>query len=162
LSSSRASGGSADGTRLELSRSWILAGALVALHAVAAGCALIVVQGPAGLGLAAAFLALGAAAAWARALHGSGASVRAIELADGVLLELKDGRRISAELAASRHVSRFMVTLPVRRPVRRTILVTRDMLRAEEFRRLCLWALWGKLPAAMGKLPKVAHKQLQA
>ena len=40
-----------------------------------------------------------------------------------------------------------MVTLPVRRPMRRTILVTRDMLAAEEFRRLRLWALWGRLPA---------------
>ena len=101
------------------------------------------------------FLTLGAAAAWARALHGSRASVRAIELSDELLVELNDGRRIGAELAANRHVSRLMVTLPVRRPVRRTILVTRDMLRAEEFRRLCLWALWGKLPG-------VAHKQLQA
>jgi hypothetical protein len=150
------------GARLELSRSWFLAGAIIALHALAAGCLLLVVQGLFGLLLGVAFLMLGAAAAWGRALHGSAASVRAIELADGVLLELKDGRRISAELAANRHVSRFMVTLPVRRPMRRTILVTRDMLRAEEFRRLCLWALWGKLPAAMGKLPKVAHKQLQA
>lgn len=72
-----------------------------------------------------------------------------------MILELKDGRRFPAELGAARHVSRFMVTLPLRRPMRRTILVTRDMLGPEEFRRLCLWALWGKLPG-------VAHKQLQA
>jgi hypothetical protein len=43
----------------------------------------------------------------------------------------------------------------VRRPARRTILVTRDMLEAEEFRRLRLFALWGRLP-------KVAAKQLLA
>jgi hypothetical protein len=141
--------------RLELSRSWVLAGAILALHALAAGCVFMVLEGVSGSLLGAAFLALGGAAAWARALHGSGASVRAIELSDELLFELKDGRRCKAELAEYRHVSRFMVTLPVRRPMRRTILVTRDMLRAEEFRRLCLWMLWGKLP-------RVAHKQLQA
>jgi hypothetical protein len=48
-----------------------------------------------------------------------------------------------------------MATLPVRRPMRRTILVTGDMLRAEEFRRLRLWALWGRLP-------RVAPEQLRA
>ena len=36
-----------------------------------------------------------------------------------------------------------MHRLPVQR---RTILVTRDMLGREEFRRLRLWALWGRLP----------------
>lgn len=107
--------------------------------------------------LAAALLALGAAAAWARALHRSGASVRAIELSgNDMLLELRDGRRAAAELGGARHVSRFMVTLPVRRPVRRTILVTGDMLPPDEFRRLRLWALWGKIPAG------VAPKQLPA
>jgi hypothetical protein len=59
------------------------------------------------------------------------------------------------ELAERRHVSRFLVTLSLRRPARRTILVTRDMLEAEEFRRLRLFALWGRLP-------KVAAKQLLA
>jgi hypothetical protein len=34
----------------------------------------------------------------------------------------------------------------------RTILVTRDMLGASEFRRLRLWALWGKLPVAAKQL----------
>jgi hypothetical protein len=146
------------GTRLELSRSWILAAALLALHAAAAGSALVVVGGLAGVALAAAFVLLGAAAAWARALHGSRASARALELSESemireMILELKDGRRFPAELGVARHVGRFMVALPLRRPVRRTILVTRDMLAREEFRRLCLWALWGKLP-------RVAHKQL--
>ena len=97
---------------------------------------------------------LGLAAAWARALHGSTASVRAIELSENdMTLELKDGRRSSAQLGPSRHVSRFLVTLPVRRPVRRTVLVTRDMLPAEEFRRLRLWVLWEKLPVAAKQLP---------
>ena len=113
-------------------------------------------QGLSGWALAAGFVLLGTAAAWARALHGSRASVRALELAaDGALVELKDGQRLAAELGSSRYVTRFIVALPLRRPLRRTVLVTRDMLSAEEFRRLCLWALWGKLP-------RVAHKQLPA
>jgi hypothetical protein len=70
-------------------------------------------------------------------------------------VEMQDGRKVGAELDGQRHVSRFMVTLPVRRPMRRTILVTRDMLPAQEFRLLRLWALWGRLPG-------VAHKQLPA
>jgi len=142
------------GTRLVLSRSWTLAAAILALHGAAAGSMLTIVQGWPGIALAAAFLMLGIAAAWARALHGSPASVRAIELSGSdMTLQLKDGRRLRAELGARRHVSRFMVTLPLRRPVRRTVLVTRDMLEAEEFRRLRLWALWGKLPVAAKQLP---------
>ncbi len=140
--------------RLELSPSWSLFAAILGLLALAAASVLTVMQGLSAVALAAALLVLGAAAAWARALHRSGASVRAIELSgNDMLLELRDGRRAAAELGGARHVSRFMVTLPVRRPVRRTILVTRDMLPPEEFRRLRLWALWGKAPG-------VAHKQL--
>jgi hypothetical protein len=48
-----------------------------------------------------------------------------------------------------------LVTLSLRRPARRTLLVTRDMLHADSFRRLRVWALWGRLPA-------VAAKQLPA
>jgi hypothetical protein len=141
------------GTRLELARSWILAAAILLLHATAAASILTIPQGSAGVALAAAVLLLGIAAAWGRALHGSSASVRAIELSGNeITLELRDGRRVSAELGPSRHVSRFIVTLPVRRPLRRTVLVTRDMLRAEEFRRLRLWALWGKVPVAAKQL----------
>jgi len=134
-------------TRLELSRSWVLAAVIVALHAAAALSVLAVLRTAPGYALAAALLGLGAAAAWARALHGSLRSVRALELSGSdLVLELRDGTRHAAELAAGRHVSRAMVTLPVRRPVRRTILVTRDMLEPDSFRRLRLWALWGKLP----------------
>jgi len=142
-----------NGARLELSRSWILAAVILALHGAAAASLAAVVPGWAGAALGAAFMLLGLAAAWARALHGSSASVRALEIGDALVLELKDGRRLAAELGASRHVSRVMVTLPVSRPVRRTILVTRDMLGEEEFRRLRLWALWQKLPVAGKQLP---------
>jgi hypothetical protein len=145
-----------NGTRLELSPSWILAAAIMALHVAAASSVFIAIPALAGSALAAALLALGLGAAWSRALLRSKASVRALELAGPhITLELRSGERLAAELAAPRHVSRFMLTLPVRRPVRRTILVTRDMLEAEEFRRLRLWTLWGRLP-------KVAPKQLPA
>ena len=141
-------------TRLELSPSWIFAAAILLLHAAAAGSVLAVMPGLAGIALGAGLFLLGIAAAWARGLHGSRASLRALELSGSeILLELKDGRRFQAELGANRHVSRFMVSLPVRRPVRRTILVTGDMLRAEEFRTLRLWTLWGKLPVAAKQLP---------
>ena len=70
-----------------------------------------------------------------------------------MLLVLKDGRRVAAELGERRHVSRFMVALPLRGALRRTVLVTADMLSAAEFRRLRLWALWGKLPVAAAQLP---------
>ena len=135
------------GTRLELSPSWSLAAAIVALHSLAAVSVLLVLPGLPGFSLAIAFLALGLAAAWARGLHRSGASVTAIELSPReVFIELRDGRRLGAEVGPNRHVSRYMVTLPLKAPLRRTLLVTRDMLEAQEFRRLRIWALWGKLP----------------
>jgi hypothetical protein len=148
------------GTRLELSRSWILALAIVVLHAAAAASVFAALGTAMGYALGGAVLALGLAAAWSRALLGSAQSIRAVELGPaGLTLELRNGRSFVAELGERRHVSRFMVTLPVRRPVRRTILVSRDMLEGEEFRRLRLWALWGKLPT---HLARVAPKQLPA
>jgi len=143
-----------NGPRLELSRSWTFAALIVALHCAAATSILIAMPSFVGGALAAGFVTLGAAAAWARALHASRGSVRALELGKPLMVELRDGRRFETEVGGNRHVSRFMVTLPLRRPLRRTILVTRDMLAPEEFRRLRLWALWEKLP--------VAAKQLQA
>ena len=141
------------GTRLELSPSRSFAGAILALHAAAAACVIIVMQNLAGSLLGAGLVLLGLAAAWARALHGARGSVRALELSENAMIvELKDGRRLAPEVRSGRHVSRFLVTLPLRRP-RRTILVARDMLRPEEFRRLRLWALWGKLPVAAKQLP---------
>ena len=105
---------------------------------------LIAVPGWAGWALAAALAALGLTAAWSRALLRSPQSPRTLVLSEkGIELETADGRSYSAPRANSGSVSRFMVTLPVRG---RTILVTRDMLGGEEFRRLRLWALWGRLP----------------
>ena len=143
------------GLRLELARSPRLAALIVGLHGAAALSVLAVVPGIGGGLLAAALLALGAAAAWSRALQGSGGSVRALELeGPAIALQLASGERIVAELAPRRYVTRFVVALPVRRP-RRTVLVTRDMLAPDSFRSLRLWALWGKVPG-------VAAKQLPA
>jgi hypothetical protein len=138
------------GTRLALSPSWSLAAAIVALHAAAAAAVVFTWGNAAGYALAAALVALGLAAAWARALLGSSRSVVAIDVSGRVELRNGEWRDIAA---GRRHVGRFMVTLPLGG---RTILVTRDMLRAEEFRRLRLWALWGKLP---GVAPEQLHSR---
>jgi len=111
-------------------------------------------MGMPGAVLALALFSLGAAAAWSRALLRSGSSVRVLELARAALtIELANGERIAAEIGERRYVSRILVTLPLRRP-RRTLLVTADMLPAAEFRRLRIWALWGRLPGvAAAQLP---------
>jgi hypothetical protein len=142
--------------RLQLSPSPAFATALVALHAGAALCILLVLPSVPGAALAICVTALGLAAAWSRALLKSASSVRAIELeAGGASFELAGGERFAAQLTERRYVSRFMVALPVRGRLRRTVLVTLDMLGEESFRVLRIWALWGKLP-------RVAAKQLRA
>jgi len=142
--------------RLQLSPSAAFATALVAVHACAALCLLLVLPSVSGAALAICLMALGLAAAWSRALLKSASSVRAIELeAGGASFELAGGERFAAKLSERRYVNRFMVALPVQGPVRRTVLVTLDMLGEESFRVLRLWALWGKLP-------EVAAKQLPA
>jgi hypothetical protein len=142
--------------RLELSPSPRLAALIVALHLAAGAAAFAVVPGAAGAALWAAFAALGAAAARSRALHRAPRSVRMVELAgEGAFLTLANGTRLSGELGAPHHVSRFAVALPVRPPAGRTLFVTPDMLDATSYRALRLWALWGKLPA-------VAEQQLRS
>jgi hypothetical protein len=142
--------------RLELEPSPLLATALVGLHGAAAACALLVMPAfPGGL-LAALLAGLGARAAWTRALLRSRASARVLELEGAhATITLGDGGTLTGEVAARRYVSRFAVTFFLRRPARRSLLVTRDMLDADSFRRLRVWALWGRLPA-------VATKQLAA
>ena len=144
--------------RLELKPSFPLAAAIFAAHAAAAVSAFACIPGAPGGLLACALLALGAAAAWSRALLRSAASVRALEI-DGsnLALELRSGRAIHALAAERRYVSRWLVAVPLRGPAR-TILVTADMLDAESFRLLRVWALWAKLPAAPARA--VAGKQL--
>jgi len=142
--------------RLRLSPSPAFAAALVALHACAALCVLLVLPAFPGAALAICLLALGLAAAWSRALLRSASSVRAIEIeAGGASFELAGGERIAAQLTRRRYVNRFMVALPVQGRLPRTVLVTLDMLGEESFRMLRIWALWGKLP-------QVAPQQLPA
>ena len=138
--------------RLVLSPSPVFAAVIVVLHAAAGVSAFLALGGLAGAALGAMLVALGLAAAWSRALLRSARSVRALEIgAEELLLELAGGARIAAQPAARRYVSRLAVVLPLRRPARRTILVTADMLGAAEFRQLRIWALWAKLPAVAGK-----------
>jgi hypothetical protein len=142
--------------RLELAPSVPLAIALMGAHAAAAACLGAVLPGAAGLGAAALLVLAGAASARKHALLRGRAAVRLLELGgDQLEVQLASGETFPAELAGRRYVGRHMVVLVLRRPVRRTILVTRDMAGAQLFRRLRIWALWGKLPV-------VAAKQLPA
>jgi hypothetical protein len=141
--------------RLSLAPSPRLAALLLALHGCAAAAVLAVLPDAMGGLLAAAFMALGAAAAWSRALHRSATSVRVLELAgEKAAIELANGARVEATVSPRRHVSRMAVALPLRGAARRTLLITRDMLDPESFRALRVWALWGRT--------SVAAKQLEA
>jgi hypothetical protein len=142
--------------RLELKPSRALALAIIVAHAAAAAAAYRVVPGLIGAALAAALLALGAATAWSRALLRASSAVRAMEIgATQPVFQLASGERFTADVGARRYVTRYMVVLPLARPLSSTLLVTADMLGAQEFRRLRIWALWNRLP-------RVAAKQLIA
>ena len=137
---------------MELAPSPVLAGAIIVLHAAAGLCVLAVMPSVPGGLLAGLLLALGLATAWSRALLRSRSSVRAFELDGAKLgLQLASGESFAVEVAERRYVTRFMVTLLVLRPMRRSILVTRDMLGEDLFRRLRIWAVWGKLPGVATK-----------
>jgi hypothetical protein len=138
--------------RLELRPSAALAAAIMAAHAAAALSAWFLVRGAAGALVGGALLALGAGSAWRRALLRGRGAVRALELAgEEVVVQLASGEAVRGRVAPRRYVSRLLVTLRVgpladRVYGGRTLLVTADMLGRGEFRRLRVWALWGKLP----------------
>ena len=138
--------------RLELHASRALAAGLVLVHGAGALCLVLLIPGHAGLAAGGLLLALGANAAWHRALLRGRHAVHAIELADeGVTtLELADGRRLSGRTGARRFVSARCVVLPVRGALRRNLLVPADMLAPAAFRRLRLWALWGRVARGGG------------
>ncbi|MGE5640862.1 MAG: protein YgfX, partial [Clostridia bacterium] len=143
--------------RFELSPSPRFAALILLLHALAAAAAWAALPGASGALLALALVALGGAAAWSRAFLRASSSVRAIEVAgEQVVLELAGGARLEGKASARRYVTRFAVVLPVGRPVGRAVLVAGDMMDAESFRRLRVWALWGRLSGT----PGVAAKQL--
>jgi hypothetical protein len=79
--------------------------------------------------------------------------VHAIEItgSDALLLELADGARVPARAAPRRHVSRLGVAFRIHAPQRRSLFIAADMLDPAAFRRLRLWALWGRVPGAEGE-----------
>jgi hypothetical protein len=134
--------------RFELRPSPLLAALIGGAHLAAGAAVYAVLPGAAGAALAMAFTALGLAAAWSRALLRSPASVRAIELGgEQPVFELAGGESQAAAVGKRRYVARYVVALPLGRPVSRTLLVTADMLGPREFRRLRLWTLWNRLPS---------------
>jgi len=134
---------------LRLKSSPALAGLVTLVHAGAASGFLLVVQGKAGMALALLAVALGVAVTWDRALLRGRKSVIGLELGrEGVLvLERADGRRTTHRAAARRYVSRACVAIPLADAPWRSLLLMRDMLEPAAFRRVRLWALWGRLPA---------------
>jgi hypothetical protein len=125
-----------------------MAAALLSVHLAAAASLAAVLPAAAGFGAAALVLLLGTAAVWNQALLRGRRSVRGLELrqdASAAVL-LGDGRRIEASVHPRRNVSRWWVTLPLQGASRRIVVVARDMLPGDEFRRLRLWALWGRVP----------------
>jgi uncharacterized membrane protein len=139
---------------LELSPSRGFAAIIVTVHAAAAACVAAVLPGITGALVAVLLLALGIFTALDRALLRRSHSVRTllIEGPHGLGLVTANGRRFDVPVGNRRHVSRLAVILPVRHTMRRTIVVTRDMLDRESFRKLRLWALWGRVPSAAGEL----------
>ena len=142
--------------RLELSPSRWFATAILATHAVAAGSIVAVAPGPAGGALAALLVALGAAAAWDRALLRGRRSPRAIEIRGSgeALVVFADGSTAAAKAVHGSGVTRSWVALAAGSLTRRSLLVTSGMLQAGPFRLLRLWAVWGRVPGvASGQLP---------
>jgi hypothetical protein len=144
------------GCRFELRPSLPLALLVFAAHAVAAVSALLVLPG-AGIALGVALVALGAAAAWRRALLRGRHAVRALELGgERAVAELASGERFEVEVSPRRLVGRRLVILSLGKPLRRSVLVTHGMLEPDAFRRLRIWALWDRLPVAAPPRPDPA------
>jgi len=133
--------------RVELRPARALAAGTMLVHAAGAAAILLVMPGAPGIGVAVLLLALGAAAAWERALLRGTHSPRVVELEpDGTLrVLLGAGQRATGRAAARCHVGPWWILIPLGAP-RRMALLTRDMLGAEDFRRLRIWALWGRVP----------------
>jgi hypothetical protein len=137
--------------RLQLSPSHWLAVAILGANGLAAACLFAVLPFAPGIGAGTLLLALGLATARDRAWLAGRSAVRAIELSgsEQITLETADGKRQQAPVGARRFVNRLFVSIPVRISMRRTILVTADMLDEGQFRALRVWALWGRVPGAM-------------
>ncbi len=121
---------------------------MLSAHAAAAICAALVVEAPFGPVMAALLMALGAHAAWQHALLGAARSIRAIEITESgdAVLERANGARLQGQIGQRRHVSRHWVAMTVRGSAAKPILIAGDMLDADAFRALRMWALWNRLP----------------
>jgi hypothetical protein len=142
---------SAQPLRLALSPSYRFAMLIVLIHALAAATFLTVMTAWAGGALAVLVLALGLAAAWDRALFRAKAAPAAIEIlpTGEARCLFANGESAAIALTAGRGVTRYWVALRLQAPRRRALLATAGMLDAESFRRLRLWALWGRLPGVV-------------
>jgi hypothetical protein len=120
---------------------------LVCSHAAAGAAAWISIPGAAGLAIAVLAMAAGAVATHGRALLLAPDSPSSLAFSAAGELRIVDriGRDWAPVAHAPRYVSRWLVILPASGPAGRVrrLLVTRDMLPAEPFRRLRIWALWG-------------------
>ena len=124
---------------------------LVGAHAAAGAAAWISLRGAAGLAIAVLAVAAGAVTTYGRALLLAADSPARIVFPAAGAPRIVDriGRDWTPVAHTPRYVSRWLVIVAVTAPSRgvRRLLVTRDMLPPEPFRRLRIWALWG---AALG------------
>ena len=143
--------------RLALSPSPALASLIVLLHGAAAASLLTILTGWSAVAAATLVLALGVAAARDRALLAARQSPRSIEIwpSGEAYCTLASGKSVPVEAGPAGAVARHWVSLRLRAPWRRSLLVATGMLTGGNHRLLRLWALWGRLPA-------VAWRQLPA
>jgi len=137
--------------RLELAPSRWFAGVILVVHMLAAASFLTSLTAWPGALLAVLIFGLGCFAAWDRALLKGEHSPIAIEIqASGdALVLLRDGKFSQLSAVQGIGVTRFWVALAAALPARRSVLVVSGMLGEESFRRLRLWALWGKVPGVV-------------
>ena len=136
--------------RAELRGSPGLAFLTAAMHMAAAAALLAVLPLLPGLICAALLAGQAVILIRERALLGAPGSPAFLEgTAEGSLvLQLRDGTRLAGRAGARRHVSRWGVVLQLclSDGGGRTLLLARDMLPPEAFRKLRLWALWSASP----------------
>jgi hypothetical protein len=120
---------------------------ILCAHAAAGAAAWISISGAAGAAIGLLAMVAGGLAAHGRALLLAPDSPSSLAFSAAGELRIVDriGRNWVPVAHAPRYVSRWLVILPASGPAGRVrrLLVTRDMLPAEPFRRLRIWALWG-------------------
>lgn len=137
--------------RLRLRASMVLTLLTIGMHALSAAVLWSVLPRVPGIAIVFLVAILAVVAVWQRTLLMAATSPVGLELkTDGsVLVHSRGGGALEGIPAERRYVSRWLVVLELAFApfAHRTILIARDMLPAEEFRHLRLWALWRALPA---------------